>query len=98
VKKSNVKRLVEFGCGNGRDTNFFLHADLDVFAIDASEEAVQKTCAVGTKTNKARCFVHDVSNELSSEVLSSDVRTTIYARSLLHALTVDQIICLFSKL
>jgi len=68
VKKSNVKRLVEFGCGNGRDTNFFLHADLDVFALDASEEAVQKTCAVGTKTNKARCFVHDVSNELSSEL------------------------------
>ena len=95
VKKNNVTRLVEFGCGNGRDTNFFLHADLDVFALDASEEAVQKTCAQGTKTNKARCFVHDVSKELPSEVRNSEVRTCFYARFLLHALTDDQITAFF---
>ena len=97
IKKNNVNRLVEFGCGNGRDTNFFLHADLDVFALDASEEAVQKTCAVGTKTNKARCFVHDVSNELPSALRSSEVRTTFYARFLLHALTDDQITAFFQN-
>lgn len=97
MKKNNVNRLVEFGCGNGRDTNFFLHADLDVFALDSSEEAVQKTCAVGTKINKARCFVHDVSKELPSEVQSSEVRTTFYARFLLHALTDDQITAFFQN-
>ena len=71
---------MEFGCGNGRDTNFFLHADLDVFALDASEEAVQKIRTVGTKTNKARCFVHDVAKELPSEVQNSKVRRSSLRR------------------
>lgn len=34
----NGKRILDFGCGSGRDTKYFLEAGFDVTAIDGSEE------------------------------------------------------------
>ena len=39
-KKCGVKRILELGCGQGRDTIFFASNGLDVHAIDASEVAL----------------------------------------------------------
>ncbi|HKX20363.1 MAG TPA: class I SAM-dependent methyltransferase [Nitrososphaeraceae archaeon] len=40
-KKYEVKKLLELGCGQGRDTIFFASNDLDVDAIDSSKIAIE---------------------------------------------------------
>jgi SAM-dependent methyltransferase len=40
-KKQRVKKLLELGCGQGRDTIFFVLNDLDVHALDSSIIAVE---------------------------------------------------------
>lgn len=35
-KKHGVKKLLELGCGQGRDTTFFASNDIDVVAIDST--------------------------------------------------------------
>ena len=38
LKVLSGKRVLDFGCGSGRDTKYFIEAGLDVVAIDGSEE------------------------------------------------------------
>jgi SAM-dependent methyltransferase len=40
-KKYGVKRILELGCGQGRDTIFFASNGFDVYAIDASKVAIE---------------------------------------------------------
>jgi SAM-dependent methyltransferase len=40
-KKHHVNKLLELGCGQGRDTLFFASLDLDVYAIDSSKVAIE---------------------------------------------------------
>jgi SAM-dependent methyltransferase len=40
-KKYGVKRILELGCGQGRDTIFFASNGFDVHAIDASKVAIE---------------------------------------------------------
>ena len=40
-KKYGVKRILELGCGQGRDTIFFASNSFDVHAIDASKVAIE---------------------------------------------------------
>jgi ubiquinone/menaquinone biosynthesis C-methylase UbiE len=39
--KQRVKKLLELGCGQGRDTIFFASNDLDVHALDSSSIAIE---------------------------------------------------------
>lgn len=39
-KKHSVRKLLELGCGQGRDTLFFASHNLDVYAIDSSKVAI----------------------------------------------------------
>ena len=41
------KRVLDFGCGSGRDTKYFIEAGLDVTATDGSEELC-KSCLLYT--------------------------------------------------
>jgi len=40
-KRYDVKRLLELGCGQGRDSIFFAFNGLDVYAIDSSKVAIE---------------------------------------------------------
>jgi SAM-dependent methyltransferase len=40
-EKHHVNKLLELGCGQGRDTLFFASHDLDVYAIDSSKVAIE---------------------------------------------------------
>jgi ubiquinone/menaquinone biosynthesis C-methylase UbiE len=40
-KKHQAKKLLELGCGQGRDTLFFASHDLDIYAIDSSKVAIK---------------------------------------------------------
>ena len=39
------KRVLDFGCGSGRDTKYFIERGLDVVAIDGSEELCKSASA-----------------------------------------------------
>ena len=40
-KRYDVKRLLELGCGQGRDSIFFASNGLDVYALDSSKVAIE---------------------------------------------------------
>lgn len=41
------KKLLDLGCGNGRDSIYFLEKGLEVTGIDASQEAIKKLKSIG---------------------------------------------------
>jgi hypothetical protein len=41
MKASNVKKVLELGAGNGRDTNFFASNDIEADALDYSVTAIK---------------------------------------------------------
>ncbi|MGE5635147.1 MAG: class I SAM-dependent methyltransferase [Deltaproteobacteria bacterium] len=47
--KHKVKRILELGCGQGRDSLFFASKGLEVYAIDSSKVAIEN---LTTKTKK----------------------------------------------
>ena len=40
LKKHHVKRILELGCGQGRDYIFFASHNIDVIALDSSQVVV----------------------------------------------------------
>ena len=42
--KHKVKRILELGCGQGRDTLYFASKGLEVYAIDSSKIAIEFNC------------------------------------------------------
>ncbi|KNX76809.1 hypothetical protein DA83_05375 [Pseudomonas sp. 250J] len=82
-----VDSVVEFGCGNGRDSEFLAMTGLQVLALDASSEAVE-LCRQRTRSANVRYEHCSVQN--SAEVLRAFVadkrRVVVYARFFLHAI------------
>ncbi len=86
-------QLVDFGCGNGRDTLFFAHHGSKVIGVDASQVAID-SCA--KRANGAAEFLctsvnaPDLRNVLAQKLDTSPARETVlYARFFLHAITQD---------
>jgi SAM-dependent methyltransferase len=50
-KKHGVKRILELGCGQGRDTIFFASNNIDVVAIDASQVAIDALSKITKEKN-----------------------------------------------
>ena len=89
--------VIDIGCGNGRDSMFFLSQDIPTIGIDGSESAValckKQMSRIGTSE-----FIHaDVGgDELSKEIIALFDRwnfwgtTMIYARFFMHAITEEE--------
>ncbi len=85
---SKGARILDVGCGSGRDANFMLSAGYDVLAIDASSAMV-----LGA-TNKfpglsGRCYTVMIPNELSE--IKQDSFDGIYSIAMLMHLKEDEI-------
>ncbi len=83
--------IIDFGCGNARDSLFFATYGFDVLGIDASPEAVglgrDKARAMGL--GNAHFLVGDVGGDSVYDHLGSlsQRRLCVYARFFLHAIT-----------
>lgn len=85
IKDSDV--VFDFGCGDGRDTQYFSQQGLKVYACDISEEAIALTKKrVGNNTNTI--FRSDVTR-LSDTKINLDFNVA-YCRFFLHSLTHEQ--------
>ena len=62
-KKQGVKKILELGCGQGRDTIYFASNGIDVVAIDSSQIAIDTLSKITTKQNlPIRPMIHNPSD------------------------------------
>lgn len=83
---SKIGTVVEFGCGSGRDTGFFLRSGFRVISTDGSEKAVDLTRRIHSASNKFDCFVQRATDDFPAAIQSITEPKTLYARFLLHVL------------
>jgi len=82
-------RVIDFGCGNGRDSLFFSSYGHRTIGVDASETAVKHCARLAERFGENADFVtSDVQNpDLAGRILTSLGPTAVYARFFLHAIT-----------
>lgn len=99
VEVKPEKSIVEFGCGNGRDSVYFASKGFTVFACDLSKDAIAKNeeTAAAMKGANLNFEVVDASNkdqvgaviEKAREAAESD-SITAYSRFFLHSIDESQ--------
>jgi SAM-dependent methyltransferase len=67
LRKQNIQKILEVGCGQGRDAIHFSQLGFDVHAFDISKNAVQSIINIKDKMNlnKLNVFEHNVTNPLT---------------------------------
>lgn len=85
---AGVPAIVEMGCGNGRDAEFFGHLGFDVLATDASPEAIA-LCQSRSRNAHVRyaCIPAHQSKDLVAEFAQKHVQFCVYGRFFLHAIS-----------
>ena len=96
MRASEIKRVIEIGCGNGRDTFLFLQHGLSVTATDKSEAAVTSVQEKFGSHKNLRTLTFDVASVDSIACEDHEKPLAIYARFVLHALTNEQIKSFFN--
>lgn len=91
ANQANCGMVIEFGCGNGRDSEFFANCGFNVVAMDASGSAI-KACIASARGTRVKYLQKDVSEarECIVDVIKRGVNLpviAIYARFFLHAIT-----------
>lgn len=85
-------RILEFGCGGGRDSLFFSSHGHDVIAVDGAAPAVALCREQAEKFGLDVRFVHaDIENPELLEIGQSEGNlTVVYARFFLHAISEEE--------
>ncbi len=91
VEIEGIELVIDFGCGNGRDSLFFASQGKKVIGIDQSEAAINLCCKQADKhnLNEAEFLCSDVGNlNLFDELIEmqGDKSVAFYARFFLHAI------------
>lgn len=82
-----IDGVIEFGCGNGRDSHFFSSYGLEVLAIDASVEAIEICQARNQYVNAS--FLSRRATESGPDIeafLVGKKKIAVYARFFMHAI------------
>lgn len=83
----DIDGVMEFGCGNGRDSEFFAAHGFPLLGVDASKEAIE-LCQVRSVNANAR-YVHAAASEAREVIhgfLKDKRKVAIYGRFFLHAI------------
>lgn len=84
------KKVVDMGCGNGRDSVFFMENNMDVYAVDMSDAAIEhiKECYPS--------MIHAENKDFISFLEKTDLEFDyLYSRFTIHAiLEEEQKICI----
>ncbi|WP_438308267.1 class I SAM-dependent methyltransferase [Pseudomonas guariconensis] len=83
----DVDGIIEFGCGNGRDTEFFAAHGFELLALDASVEAIE-LCRSRSEHASVH-YVHSLAGAAREEIkgfLVGKRKVAVYARFFLHAI------------
>ena len=88
--------IIEFGCGNGRDSLFFAQAGFQTIGVDGSSAAVEGCAAAAGELGlgHARFLCSRVEDPALggriADLAGPSAPRALYARFLLHAITQDQ--------
>jgi SAM-dependent methyltransferase len=82
-------RVIELGCGNGRDSMFFASYGHDVVGVDASHSAIDGCRALAAALGESATFItaRIEDPELADHVRGDSGPRLVYARFFLHAIT-----------
>ncbi len=83
--KGNDGPIMELGCGNGRDSFYFLSQGLDIFSCDLSIEAVEKIKKIQSNFKK-KCNVFQADFANLSDKEFANFFAMVYSRFTLHAI------------
>ncbi|MCI6649857.1 MAG: adenylyl-sulfate kinase [Lachnospiraceae bacterium] len=84
----NGGRLLELGCGNGRDSLYFSRNGLDVVALDTSSEAIKKLNDIAEDSKLTALFACD--DFTNSNAIFQQRFDYCYSRFTLHSITENQ--------
>lgn len=91
----NNKRVVEFGCGNGRDAVFFASNDYEVFALDKADVIISSLTDKYKELPNIRFCNSDFTRLNDDNCLDSSEFDIVYSRFTLHAIPeIDATRCL----
>ncbi len=68
-ERYNIKRILELGCGQGRDTLFFASRGIEAYTIDSSKVAVDTLSKISVEKNLA---IHATTFEAQSNLPFDD--------------------------
>ena len=87
---SSEDRVVDFGCGNGRDT-MYISETASILGLDSSLEAIDRSREMARQLSVERSLSFSLVNLEDLKSVLLDFRpTVIYSRFVLHALTFDE--------
>ena len=86
----NTSVLIDFGCGNGRDSIYFSEHVHKVYAIDASLEANRIVGAIKLHNLTHLLGSTEVLEGVLNSLSDSKAPIVLYARFLLHALDLEE--------
>ena len=81
------KHILDLGCGNGRDSIYFLQNGFQVMGIDASDTAIERLTRITAGSERAEFICGDFVND--SRIYSRKY-DYVYSRFTLHAITASQ--------
>lgn len=82
LKKNNLKKVLDLGCGNGRDSLYFSNNGLHVTALDFSDSGIEKL-----ETNDTKKSIECINQDIKDINFSDDFFDAIYAHLVLHYFT-----------
>lgn len=84
---ADVDGVIEFGCGNGRDSEFFATYGFDLLGLDASAEAIElcQSRSVHEHARYVQCAAGLAREEIKGFLVGKR-KVAVYARFFLHAI------------
>lgn len=92
--KKNKRTLLDVGCGNGRDTSYFIKNKIKALGFDVSKQAINSTTKKFPQKNIFFC--KDICRPIKKKI-QKDLYGYIYARFFLHAIDLNQEKIFFSN-
>ena len=83
--KKNEGKVLELGCGNGRDSLYFLKQGLEVTGIDASKVAIDELNIQNSSNTAAKFLCKDFVN-----INDEEIYDYCYSRFSMHAINEEQ--------
>lgn len=85
-------RVIELGCGNGRDSIFFASYGHDVTGVDGSEAAVAASTSLASALGESATFIRSAIDdpELAGRLRGSEGPHALFARFFIHAITDEE--------
>ncbi len=93
IKQNNLNKMLDLGCGSGRDSLYFADRNLDVTALDFSDSGIKKL-----KTNNTKQDIECINQDIRDVNFPESTFDVVYAHLSLHYFTDSELEKIIKKL